>query len=234
MTTTTCSAFPTAVPEWRLAAQDIASLSAGIVPFGLMMGVTATAMHSGEAATLVGAALVFGGSAQLTTLSLLHLGAGLLAALVSGAVVNSRLLLYGAALGPRFAEHPSWFRILGAAVIQDQTYLSATARPEIRGRSFRVYWSWLGGVLLLTWLASVAAGLALGPLAPPLPHLPLVGTALFVAMLAPRLVGRPAVAGAVAAALVAVTVGLLTPSLGILAGTAAGLIVSLKMEGASS
>jgi len=220
--------------EWRLAARDIGSLSAGIVPFGLMMGVTAAAMHSGASATLVGAALVFGGSAQLTTLSLLHLGTGLLAAVVSGAVVNSRVLLYGAALGPRFADHPRWFRWLGASVIQDQTYLSAIGRPEIRGPAFLRYWLWLGFSLLLVWMLSVAAGLALGPLAPPLPHLPLVGTALFVAMLAPRLVARPAVVGAGAAALTALAVGQLAPSLGIIAGTAAGLLVSLKMEGARS
>jgi predicted branched-subunit amino acid permease len=232
----TSIACPVRTPaaEWRLAARDIGSLSPGIVPFGLMMGITATAMHSGAVATLTGATLVFGGSAQLTTLTLLHLGTGLLAAVVSGAVVNSRVLLYGAALGPRFTEHPRWFRWLGASVIQDQTYLSAIGRPEIRGAAFLRYWLWLGFSLLLVWLSAVAAGIALGPLAPPLPHLPLVGTALFVAMLAPRLVALPAVAGAGAAALVALAVSQLAPSLGIIAGTAAGLLVSLKVEGARS
>jgi predicted branched-subunit amino acid permease len=234
MTTTDCAETPATTTLWRLAARDTASLSAGIVPFGLMLGVTATAMHSGATATWLGALLIFGGSAQLTTLTLLHLGAGLLGAVVSGAVVNARLLLYGAAMGPRFAGQPQWFRLLAANLIQDQTYLSATGRPEIEGSAFRRYWGWLGGLLLGSWVLSVAVGLALGPLVPPLPHLPLVGTALFVAMLAPRLLARPAIAGAAAAASVAVVVNSLLPSLGIIAGAAAGLLVSLRVEGGRS
>jgi len=234
MTTTDCAEAPVTITLWRLAARDTASLSAGIVPFGLMLGVTATAMHSGATATWLGALLVFGGSAQLTTLSLLHLGAGLLGAVVSGAVVNARLLLYGASLGSRFAGQPLWFRLLAANLIQDQTYLSATGRPEIEGTAFRRYWVWLGGSLLASWVLAVALGLVLGPLVPPMPHLPLVGTALFVTMLAPRLLGRPAIAGAAAAASVAVVVSSLFPSLGIIAGAAAGLFVSLRVEGRRS
>jgi predicted branched-subunit amino acid permease len=188
-----------------------------------MLGVTVVTLHSGPASAVIGAALVFGGSAQLTTLSVLHLGAGLVAAVLSGAVVNARIMLYGAALEPWFRHQPLWFRLLAPHYIQDQTYLSAVEHTQLRGSDFRRYWGWAGLILLVVWTGSVLLGLVLGPVLPPLPHLALVGTALFVAMLVPKLVDRTTVVAAGAAAGVALVVLRLVPELGILGGTAAGV-----------
>jgi predicted branched-subunit amino acid permease len=214
----------------RAAARDIAALSPGVIAFGLMMGVTVVTLHSGSTAALLGAALVFGGSAQLTTVTVLHLGAGLLAGVLSGAVVNARIMLYGAALEPWFRDQPLWFRLLAPHFIQDQTYLSAVERTEVRGRDFRRYWSWAGLLLLGAWTGSVLVGLLLGPVLPPLPHLALVGTALFVAMLVPKLVDRTTLVAATAAAAAALAVVGLVPELGILGGTAAGVVAALLMS----
>jgi predicted branched-subunit amino acid permease len=236
MTTTTPSTTapaPTAVGSslLREAARDIATVAPGVVPFGLMLGVTVVSLHAGSAAAVVGAALVFGGSAQLTTVTVLHLGAGLVAAVLSGLVVNARIMLYGAALEPWFRDQPLWFRLLAPHFIQDQTYLSTIGRTEVRGSAFRRYWTWLGLLLLVVWTGSVVAGLLLGPVLPPLPHLALVGTALFVAMLVPKLVDRTSVVAAVAAAAAALGVVGVLPELGILGGTAAGVATALVVEG---
>src|SRR5690349_20033727 len=71
------------------ATRDIALLSPGVIAFGLMLGVTVVGMHESRATAVLGAALVFGGSAQLTTATFMHLGCGLVAAVLSGAVVNA-------------------------------------------------------------------------------------------------------------------------------------------------
>jgi predicted branched-subunit amino acid permease len=209
------------------AVRDVLAVSPGIIPFGVMLGVTVVTTHTGSAAGLLGAALVFGGSAQLTTVSVLHLGGGLLAAVLSGIVVNARLVLYGAALEPWFRDQPSWFRVLGAQLIQDQTYLSASTRTSYSPAEFRRYWGWLGGVLLAVWTGSVAVGLLAAPLLPPLPHLGLVGATLFVAMLVPRLVDPTSVTAAATAAATALVVTRAMPNLGILAGTAVGVAAAL-------
>jgi predicted branched-subunit amino acid permease len=181
-------------------------------------------------AAVVGAVLVFGGSAQLTTLTVLHLGSGLLAAVLAGAVVNARILLYGAALEPLFRGQPKWFRLLGPQFIQDQTYLSALGRPGHDRDEFRAYWGWLSLALLTVWTGSVVVGLLVGPLLPPLPHLPLVGTALFVAMLVPKLVDMSTVTAAAVSAAVAVLVAHVLPELGILGGTVAGVVAALRLD----
>ena len=164
----------------------------GIVSFGLMLGVTISTLGSNPLAGLAGTFLVYGGSAQLTAVALLDRGIALPIAVLTAAVVNLRLLLYSAALGERFRTQPRWFRWLAPHLIIDQTYLMATTRPSFAGADFRRYWIWLGAGVLAVWTSSVAAGIALAPLLPDLPHLGLVATALFIGMLVPRLTSRPA------------------------------------------
>ena len=197
------------------------------MPFGLFLGVTLTAYGEHPLAVLVGAAAVYGGSAQLATATVLHAGAGLLAAVLAGAVVNARLLLYGAALEDRFRGQPPWFRWLGPAFLLDQTYLSALSRPAYLGAEFRRYWGWLGLDLLVTWLAAVAVGVAAGPMLPDLPHLVLVGAAMFLAMLVPRLVDRPSVAAAVVGGVVSAFAAFVVPGVAVLAGTVAGVAAAV-------
>jgi predicted branched-subunit amino acid permease len=138
--------------------------------------------------------------------------------------------LYAAALEPWFRAQPLWFRLLAPHFIVDQTYLSATDRPEIQGAEFRRYWALLGGLLLVVWTSSVVIGLTLGPVLPPMPHLALIGAALFVAMLVTKLTDRTTVAAAVTAAAAALVVQHLLPQLAILGGSAAGALAALLHE----
>lgn len=214
----------------RDAIRDIRDVSAGVVPFGLFLGVTLTAYGEHPLAVLAGAAVVYGGSAQLATSTVLHAGDGVRAAVLAGAVVSARLLLYGAAMADRFRDQPRWFRWLGPASLLDQTYLSALNHPGYRGSAFRRYWGWLSLDLLLIWLAAIAVGLAAGPLLPDLPHLMLVGAAMFLAMLVPRMVDRPSVAAALAGAVVAVVAVFVLPSGAVLTGTIAGLVAAVAVR----
>jgi predicted branched-subunit amino acid permease len=211
----------------RDAAVDLLAVAPGVVPFGVTLGMTAAGLGTGAVATIVGGAFVYGGSAQLTTMTVLHLGAGLAAAVASGLVVIARVMLYGAALEPVFRHQPSWFRLLAPAFIVDQTYVSASARRDYNAAEFRCYWAWLGYGLLAIWVTSLAAGLLVGPVLPPLPHLALVGTALFVAMLVPRLADSASIVGAVTAAVVALGAVRLVPTLGILGGACAGVVAAV-------
>jgi 4-azaleucine resistance transporter AzlC len=206
------------------ALRDMVSVAPGIAAFGVTLGVTISVLGFGTLPGLVGAAVVYGGSAQLTAVTLVHQGAGLAAIIVSAAIVNSRLLLYSASLSRRFSDQPAWFRWLAPHFVIDQTYLLANARPELDGRAFRRYWGWLGFYVLVVWSSSVTTGMLVGPALPALPHLVFVGTAMFLGMLAPRLTNRPAVAAATTGGVVAAVVGLIRPELGIVCGAIAGIM----------
>ncbi len=207
-----------------LALRDSASVALALVSFGATLGVTISVLRFGTVPGLVGAAVVYGGSAQLTAVSLISQGTGVLGAVVPAAVVNSRFLMYSAAISPRFRGQPAWFRWLAPHFLIDQSYLLSNARPELGPRAFRSYWLWLGASILAIWSSSIAAGILTGPVLPSMPHLGFVSTAMFLGMLAPRLTNRPAVAAALAGGLVAAVAGLVRPELGIVAGALAGVM----------
>lgn len=223
---------PTFVPPaapWRMAAADLSVAGWGMIAFGLVLGITIHALHRDAAAGILGAAAIYGGSAQLTAVTLLSQQPALAVAVLSGIVVNLRLLLYSAAMGDRFADQPRLFRWLAPHLIIDQTFLLAEARRELTGRVFRHYWLWLGGLVLIVWCSSVAAGEILAPVLPPLPHLTLVCTAMFIGLLRPRMVSRPAVAAALVGGVSAVLVSHLAPQLGIVAGTVCGVAAAMAL-----
>lgn len=232
--TTTCSpavsgGHHTPAP-WRMAAQDTATVSSGMISFGLVLGISVQLFGRDALAALLGAATVYGGSAQLTALTLLANGSALALAVLSGLVVNLRLLLYSAAMGDRFSGHPRAFRWLAPHLMIDQTFLMAQTRPHLTGKAFRAYWLCLGGFVLLVWVSSVAAGLLLAPVLPPLPHLTLVCTAMFIGLLVPRLTSRPAVAAAVTGGATAAAVSAVAPAFGIVAGAVAGVAAGVAMQ----
>jgi predicted branched-subunit amino acid permease len=217
-------------PPHVLALRDTASVALGMVSFGVTLGVTISVLGFGTLPGLVGAAAVYDGSAQLTAIMLVYQGAAFLGVVVSAAIVNSRLLLYSAAMSPRFHGQPAWFRWLAPHFVIDQTYLLSNARPDLDPRTFRRYWGWLGSIVLVVWSSSIAAGMIAGPVLPAMPHLGFVGTAMFLGMLAPRLTNRPAVAAAAAGGLVATAVGVVRPELGIVCGAVAGVMAGMAVQ----
>jgi predicted branched-subunit amino acid permease len=215
------------------AATDLAPAAVAVAPFGLVLGVTTTALKVGSAASVTGAGVVYAGTAQLTAMTLMSGGAGVLTVLLAVLVVNARFVLYGASLEPLFRHQPIWFRWAAPHFIVDQTFLAATTRAETGDLNsparFRRYWLWLGTFLAVVWVGAVASGVLLGPALPELPHLYLAGTAVFLGLLALRLTSRPAVAAAMTAATTsAATVPVLHASsviVATLAGVTAGSLI---------
>jgi predicted branched-subunit amino acid permease len=222
----------------RDALRDVWPMVLGVIPFGLLIGMTIGRIHLGAALGMGSAALYFGGSGHLAALTLMQDGAGPLAVLATVAVVNCRLALYGAALAPRFADQPTWYRWLAPQVLVDQTYAITTARPDLHGPALRRYWLTGGGAFALGWLGSNAAGLVLGPVLPEHSPLEIAIPAMFVGLLAPQLVRRPAVVAAAVGGLVAAAASALPQGAGLLVGALAGLLAATLVdrdpEGASS
>ena len=213
----------TATSPHREGIRDALAVAPALLSIGATLGVVIGSTATGDGAGLLGAPLVYGGSAQLTATTMFEHGAALLAVIASAAAVNARLLLYSASLAHRFAGQPTWFRLVGPHFLIDQTYLAASARPDHRGRQFRTYWLSVGLAVMVVWTTAVGLGVLIGPRLPSLPHLRLAGIAVFIGMLVPRLRGRPGRAAAVVAAVVAPLAAQLLPGAGVIVGTAAGI-----------
>lgn len=214
------------------ATRDILPLALSVVPFGAVVGVALDKAGDAGIGALVATVLLYAGSAQLATLSVLAAGGGVLGAVLAGAIVNARLLLYSAAHGHRFRTgQPTWFRWVGPLTTVDQTFALASAAPDLVGRAFRRYWGVMGTVLGTVWITAVVLGTRLGDvLAGPSP-LDMAAPATLVALLVPHL-GDPRLRRVAAVAGVTALVGAGLPSgLGLAAAVLAGLVVAGRVTG---
>lgn len=211
----------------RSAVRDTVPIVVGMVPFGILIGLTLTTHPVGPLVGMASAALFYGGTAHFAALAMIAAGAGAPTVLAGVIVINARLLLYGAALQPRFVGQPWWFRWLAPALMIDQTFALAEALPvEEDPARFRRYWLVSGSTLGVGWLGAHALGLVVGPILPHGLPLRIAAPAVLVGLLVPHL-KRPS--GVVAAGVAGVGAAVAAPlptGVGTLVGAAAGLLAA--------
>lgn len=112
--------------------------------------------------------LVFAGSAQIAAVGVALAGGGPIAAVIAGAVLNTRLLPYGLAVAdvlggglPAQTRRGRWWkRLLGAHLITDESVAFALRATGPDGRRM-AFWT-CGLALFTTWNASVLLGIVVG------------------------------------------------------------------------
>jgi predicted branched-subunit amino acid permease len=226
---------PFAAVQQRLdrdALRDVLPVAVSLVPFAAVIGVTISQASLVPIwVGMLAGPLIYGGSAQLAALTLADTGTGLLTVLGTVLVINARLVMYGAAIEPRFRGQPAWFRWSAPHFLVDQTYTLANERPELSGPAFRRYWGTVGLVLGGVWVGTMYLAVALGPAVPADSPLTFAATAVFVALLVPRLRQRAAHRPAAIAAVVALVASPLPHGLGLLVGALAGVLPSILLAG---
>jgi len=212
--------------------RDVIPALVGIAPFAVVIGVALSQLEISQWMGVTASALMYGGSAQLAASNLIRSGADLVTILVTVGIVNARLLMYGAALEPRFKDQPRWFRWIAPHFIVDQTYALVTGRPELAHdpARFRRYWLTIAGAISAVWLGVIGAALVAGTRVHPESPLMIAAPALFVGMLVPKLAHRRSLAAAVGAAVVSSAGAALPNGLGLLAGVVAGMAIAAMVD----
>lgn len=207
------------------ALRDVAPILVGLVPFAMILGVTMSAADIALGAGVAGSFLLYAGSAQLAALTLMQGGAGIGMILLSVVIINSRLLLYGAALEERFRDQPQWFKWLGPHFLVDQNYLLASERPELRDPTrFRTYWLTVAAAITVVWVVTISATMAAGTALPQDLPLSFAPIAVFVSLLVPKLLtdGRARRVAVVAGVGTAIASALI-PGAALIVGVTAGI-----------
>lgn len=184
-----------------------AGVRAGI-PFALAGGLLAASFGvlardvgmPGWAAVLM-SAIVFAGSAQIAALTILGAGGGLGSAIGAAALMNSRFLPMGIAIGPSFPGGPVARAAQGQTVVDASWALAADGeggfdRRLLFGASAIQYATWVSGTA-----AGVLGGSALGD--PEALGLDAIYPAFFAALMIAELRSRHAVGVAAAGAAIA-------------------------------
>ncbi|MGH3245734.1 MAG: AzlC family ABC transporter permease [Trebonia sp.] len=153
--------------------------------------------------------LVFAGGAQIAAVGVVLAGGSPLAAVLAGAVLNTRLFPYGFAVAD-VVDGRWWRRLLGPQVITDESVAFALRQSDpARRRS--AFWA-CGLALFATWNVSVLLGVGLGSVVRDTNAFGLDATfpAVMLALALPTLTSRPTRLAAGAGAVIAVA---LTPVL---------------------
>lgn len=209
---------------------DTIPLLVPVVPFALVIGLTIAESPLPNLVGWLGASFIFGGAAQLTLVTLAAEGAGLLAVIVAGLVVNARHFVYSVALSPSFGPQPTWFRWLGPYFLIDQEFALAIFRVDDPPGSFRRYYLASGITFWCTWQVTVALGLVVGPVIPERWSLEFAVPLMFLGLVLGAMKAAPAVVAALTGALVSwLALGIPNRG-GILAGTAAGILAGVMAE----
>ena len=198
----------------------------GVVPFGLVIGVSAARADIPTLAGVLTGPVIFGGSAQVATIELLDAGAAPLVVVGTALIINLRLVLYSAAMAAHWRGTPWWWRAGAAYLLIDPTFAVGTdgyRRFPERGRAHAYY---LGGgaALWVGWLAAIVAGAVAGAQLPAWLHLEFVIPLYLIGEIVPKL-GSPAARRAVVTAVIVALVALAAPMhLGMAIAVVAGLI----------
>ena len=213
----------------RRAIADATPLFLPAIPFGFVLGLAMTESSMPAAVAWLTSPLLFAGAAQLAVVTLAGT-ASLWAVIVAGLIINTRHVMYSAALAPAFQQQPRWVRWLGSFVLIDQIFALAVMHADRPPAEFRRYYLTAGFFFYLNWQWATALGMLVGPVVPSSWQLEYAPPIMFVGLV---LIGIRRVPQAVAA-LVGGMVGLvaagLPDRLGILVGALAGVAAGTLAE----
>lgn len=220
----------------RRAIAEATPLFLPAIPFGFVLGLAMTESAMPTWIAWSSSPLLFAGAAQLAVVTLAG-AATVWAVIVAGLIINTRHVMYSAALAPAFRHQPRWMRWIGSFVLIDQVFALAVLQSDRPPAEFRRYFLTAGFFFYLNWQWATALGMVVGPVVPASWRLDLAPPIMFVGLV---LIGIQRVPQAVAA-LVGGTVGLAAAGLpdrlgilvGALAGVGAGTVAEYRSGGAS-
>jgi 4-azaleucine resistance transporter AzlC len=193
---------------------------------GLSFGVLAVSLHWDPAAPIVMSIVVFSGSAQFASTSVLGDGGTILAAVVAAALVNARFLPMGIAAAPAFKGGPLRRAAEGQTLVDASWALANDEgrfdRGTLIGATLPQFVGWVGGTIV-----GALAGSAIGD--PKALGLDAMFPAFFLVLLAPELRNRRSLEVAIGgAALALALVPIVPPGLPIVAASAAAVVGALR------
>lgn len=193
------------------------------VPFGLVLGVAITESAMPTAVAWSTNVFVFAGAAQLATVSLAAT-ATWLTLVATAAVINLRHVMYSAALSPRFADQPRWFRWVGSFFLIDQLFALVVARNDLSAAAWRRFYLSAGVFYFTAWTTTVSIGLVVGSSIPTEWRLDVAPAVMFCGLVVLGLTNRPGVVAAAVGAGVCLMTLEVPNNGGILIGAVSGVL----------
>ncbi len=216
----------------RDAVVAVAPLLVGVIPFGLILGVTAASTAIGGGLGYATSLIIFGGAAQLTVIGLIETQAAVATLVVTGIVINSRHMMYSAALAPYFQDFSPRARWILPYILTDQAFaLSVLRFEQVEDPVYR-RWFYVGVAMTLwtTWQVTSIIGVLVGAQLPRSWSLDFAVPLVFVALIVLAVKTRPSLVAAVVGGTVAVLAQDAPYQLWMIIGTPTGVAAGVVAE----
>jgi 4-azaleucine resistance transporter AzlC len=232
--------------EFLTGIKNILPILLGVLPFGLIYGVSARSAGLPVIAAQAMSFIVFAGSAQFVTVQLISAGVPVGVIILTACLLNLRHALYSVSVAPYVKRLPRRWKMLLAYVLTDEAYavtithyrqsddVDAQSITHANGAHSIAprHWYFLGAGLTLwtVWQMSTAIGILLGANVPASWSLDFTLPLTFIALVIPALKTRAEWIAAATAGIVAVLAAGLPLNLGLLVATLIGMAVGLGLE----
>jgi 4-azaleucine resistance transporter AzlC len=205
----------------------------GVVPFGLIYGITALSAGMPPLAAQATSMIVFAGAAQFVVAQLFAAGAPGLVIVATVFVVNLRHMLYSASLAPHLAALPLRWRAGLAYLLTDEAYAASITHYDELPTAVHKGWHLFGSGLALwiSWQISTAIGVFLGASVPSEWPLDFALPLTFISLVAPTVRDRPALAATLAAGVTVLLALDLPFKLGLIVAALVGMVVGVAVDG---
>ena len=217
--------------EFFSAFKTVLPMAVGIVPFGLIVGITAEPVVGSAHAVFMSAVIVAGAS-QLSTIQLLTDGATWIIILMTAMVINVRFLLYSASLEPHLRRTTRIARFAMSFFLVDQIYalsLSSFTNHPNRRHAAWYYWGLVTPVFTV-WMSSSVMGVVLGARVPDSWGLGFAVPLVFIALVFPAITDKATRASALVAAIVGILAFSLPFNLFLPVAALSGIAVGMSVE----
>jgi len=135
----------------------------GYLPIGLAFGVLASTAGLSIYSAVAMSVFVFAGSAQLISVGMIDVGAGVAAITMTVFLVNLRHMLMSAYLAPHLGRLKTWQQVLFSYEITDESFAVHSAyfrkqgvppTAQLFGVNAAAHLAWISGTLLGAWLGA--------------------------------------------------------------------------------
>ena len=213
----------------RQALADLLPVAVPAIPFGFVIGLAITESAMPQWIGWLTAPLVFAGAAQLAMITLAG-SASVWAIITAVLVINTRHLMYSAAMAPSFRAQPRWMRWFAPFLMVDQVFALAALQTDRTPADFRRYYLTVAISLWLVWNTVVPLGMLIGPVVPESWRLDYAPPIMFAGLTLFAVKKVPAGVAAIVGGLVSLVAVGLRDRLGIVVGAVAGVIAGAVAE----
>lgn len=209
-------------------------LQVATAPFGLIFGALAIEIGLDAVQTMGMTVIVVAGASQLVALKMLAEHAPPLMIVLTAALVNLRMAMFSAAIAARWQGVGPRPRLLAAWFLNDQSFAVSMRRyddwPEMTPTERTGFFFGVGCCTLSIWIVSTLVGAVAGTQLPDRWPLEFAVPVVFIAVAAPMLRGLPNLTAAVTACGLAVLLREMPHGFGLIAASAAGIMVGMALS----